>query len=106
VLRYSACLPGRQRAIHHYRTVAGHVKIEKLVENGKTVESELKFEPGVVSHPVLYRTSITSRSEKHKELIKKAEVYEVSMEQIAPDTSPNQLKDFMLSTNFFLTTNF
>lgn len=48
-------------------------KIEKLVENGKVVEPELKFEPGVVSHPVPYRTSITPRSEKHKELIKKAE---------------------------------
>jgi hypothetical protein len=48
-------------------------KIEKLVENGKTVESELKFEPGVVSHLIIYRTSITPRSEKHKELIKKAE---------------------------------
>ncbi|KAJ4296417.1 hypothetical protein N0V90_006462 [Kalmusia sp. IMI 367209] len=48
-------------------------KVEKLVENGKTVEPELKFEPGVVSHPVPYRTSITPRSEKHKELIKEAE---------------------------------
>ncbi|CAG5137089.1 uncharacterized protein ALTATR162_LOCUS38 [Alternaria atra] len=48
-------------------------KIEKLVENGKTVEPELKFEPGVVSHPVPYRTSIKPRSEKHKQLIRAAE---------------------------------
>jgi cytochrome P450 len=48
-------------------------KIEKLVENGKVVEPELKFEPGVVSHPVPYRTSIVPRSEEHRERIKKAE---------------------------------
>jgi hypothetical protein len=48
-------------------------KIEKLVENGRTVEAELKFEPGVVSHPVPYRTSIKPRSEKHKQLIRAAE---------------------------------
>ncbi|KAF2787590.1 cytochrome P450 [Melanomma pulvis-pyrius CBS 109.77] len=48
-------------------------KIEKLVENGKTVEPEIKFEPGVVSHPVPYRTSIKPRSEKHAQLIRAAE---------------------------------
>jgi cytochrome P450 len=48
-------------------------KIEKLVENGKVIEPELKFEPGVVSHPVPYRTNITPRSEEHKQRILKAE---------------------------------
>jgi cytochrome P450 len=48
-------------------------KIEKLVENGKTVEVEAKFEPGVVSHPVPYRTSITPRSEEHRQRIVEAE---------------------------------
>jgi cytochrome P450 len=48
-------------------------KIEKLVEDGKVVEPELKFEPGVVSHPVPYRTSIVPRSEVHRERIKRAE---------------------------------
>ncbi|KAH7377826.1 cytochrome P450 [Pyrenochaeta sp. MPI-SDFR-AT-0127] len=49
-------------------------KIEKLVENGKIVEPKIEFEPGVVSHPVPYRTSITPRSEKHGDLIRRAEV--------------------------------
>ncbi|RYN17079.1 O-methylsterigmatocystin oxidoreductase [Alternaria tenuissima] len=48
-------------------------KVEKLVANGETVEPELKFEPGVVSHPVPYRTSVTPRSEKHAQLIRTAE---------------------------------
>jgi cytochrome P450 len=48
-------------------------KIEKPVENGKTVEPEVKFEPGTISHPMPFRTSIKPRSERHRELIKKAE---------------------------------
>jgi hypothetical protein len=48
-------------------------KMEKPVENGKVVEPEVKFEPGTTSHPLPYRTSIKPRSEKHRELIKKAE---------------------------------
>ncbi|KAH7351485.1 cytochrome P450 [Pyrenochaeta sp. MPI-SDFR-AT-0127] len=49
-------------------------KVEKLVDqDGKIVEPELKFEPGVVSHPIPYRTSVVPRSEMHRELIKKAE---------------------------------
>ncbi|OSS53624.1 hypothetical protein B5807_00518 [Epicoccum nigrum] len=47
--------------------------IEKVVENGKVVEPEVKFEPGVVSHPIPYRTSITPRSEKYAQLIRDAE---------------------------------
>ncbi|OAK99149.1 cytochrome P450 [Phaeosphaeriaceae sp. SRC1lsM3a] len=48
-------------------------KIEKPVKNGKVVEPELKFEPGVVSHPVPYAAKITPRSEKHREMIVAAE---------------------------------
>ena len=48
--------------------------ISKLVENGKTVEPAIEFEPGVVSHPSPYRTNVQPRSEKHRELIEKAEV--------------------------------
>ncbi|KAF1813984.1 cytochrome P450 [Eremomyces bilateralis CBS 781.70] len=48
-------------------------KIKKLVENGKTVEPELKFEPGIVSHPIPYRTSINPRSDMHTKLIRAAE---------------------------------
>lgn len=47
--------------------------IGKLVENGKVVEPEIKFEPGMVSHPVPYRISIKPRSKVHEELIKAAE---------------------------------
>lgn len=48
-------------------------KIEKPVKNGKVVEPELKFEPGVVSHPVPYEAKITPRSEKHRQMIVAAE---------------------------------
>lgn len=47
--------------------------VEKLVENGKVVEPEIRFEPGMVSHPVPYRISITPRSKVHEALIKAAE---------------------------------
>ncbi|MCJ1364085.1 hypothetical protein MMC16_003194 [Acarospora aff. strigata] len=47
--------------------------VEKLVENGKVVEPEVKFEPGMISHPIPYRTSIKPRSKVHEELIKAAE---------------------------------
>jgi hypothetical protein len=48
--------------------------VTKPVENGVVIEPELKFEPGVVSHPIPYRASIKPRSEKHTELIKQAEL--------------------------------
>lgn len=48
--------------------------IEKIVdENGKIVEPEVKFEPGAISHPLPYRTSIKPRSKMHEDLIKAAE---------------------------------
>lgn len=48
-------------------------KIEKVIENGKTVEPVVDFEPGVISHPVPYRTTVSPRSEKHAELVRGAE---------------------------------
>jgi cytochrome P450 len=47
--------------------------IEKPVENGKTVEPRIEFEPGVVSHPVPYRVSIKPRNEGCRELVRSAE---------------------------------
>jgi hypothetical protein len=47
--------------------------IDKPFEDGKWVEPDIKFEPGTISHPLPFRTSITPRSEKHRALIEKAE---------------------------------
>lgn len=41
--------------------------------NGKTVEPEAKFQPGLIAHPVPYKASVKPRSEKHAELIRGAE---------------------------------
>lgn len=49
-------------------------KIQKPVDaNGTVIEPELKFEPGVVSHPIPYKASITPRSKEHAQIIKEAE---------------------------------
>lgn len=49
-------------------------RVEKLRdEKGNIVEPDIKFEPGVVSHPVPYRISIKPRSEKHEMMIREAE---------------------------------
>ena len=42
-------------------------------EVSKIEELEIKFQPGVVSHPVPYRNTITPRSAHHEELIRKIE---------------------------------
>ena len=47
--------------------------IGKLVEGGKVVEPEVRFEAGIVSHPVPYRVSIKPRSRGHEELIRGVE---------------------------------
>jgi cytochrome P450 len=47
--------------------------ITKPIENGKVVEPKVAFEPGVLSHPLPFKTRVTPRSEKHAELIRKAE---------------------------------
>jgi hypothetical protein len=71
-----AC-PGRYIADNAlFTTIAQSLavfSIEKLVENGKTVEPRVEFEPGLVSHPVPYCLSIKPRNEKCRELIEKAE---------------------------------
>ncbi|KAI1078886.1 cytochrome P450 [Whalleya microplaca] len=43
--------------------------ISKSLENGKEVEPAIKFEPGVVSHPVPYSNMIKPKSAHHEELI-------------------------------------
>lgn len=47
--------------------------IEKAVEGGKTVEPKVEFEPGMISHPLPFRTAVKPRSEAHAELIRAAE---------------------------------
>ena len=47
--------------------------IKKPVENGKTAEPRIEFEPGVLSHPVPYRVSIKPRNEACRELVRSAE---------------------------------
>ena len=49
-------------------TISKHVD-----KTGKAVEPEVAFEPGTISHPIPYRTSIKPRSKKHEELIKATE---------------------------------
>ncbi|KAJ4297910.1 hypothetical protein N0V90_005809 [Kalmusia sp. IMI 367209] len=46
---------------------------KKVVEDGKVVEPEVKFEPGTISHPMLFRCDIKPRSKEHEELIRAAE---------------------------------
>ena len=47
--------------------------IEKPFVDGKVVKPEVRFEPGIISHPIPYRASIRPRSKAHEELIKAAE---------------------------------
>lgn len=47
--------------------------INKPTEDGKEVEPEVKFSPGVVSHPQPFKTSITPRSPHHEKLIRSIE---------------------------------
>ncbi|KAF1837812.1 cytochrome P450 [Decorospora gaudefroyi] len=47
--------------------------VQKPVENGRVVEPDVQFTPGVVSHPMPYRVSVKPRSEQCKELIQKIE---------------------------------
>ena len=57
-----------------YLTIAQSLavfSIGKAVEDdGREVEPEVKFQPGVVSHPVPYRNTIKPRSAHHEELIR------------------------------------
>jgi cytochrome P450 len=49
-------------------------EVKNQVENGKVIETEIEFEPGMISHPIPYRTSIKPRSKMHEALIRKSEV--------------------------------
>jgi hypothetical protein len=50
-------------------------KIEKCIDgDGKIIEPEVRFTPGIVSQPVPYRANIKPRSAKHEELIKATEI--------------------------------
>jgi len=49
------------------------LKISKVVENGREVDPEVNFLPGVVSHPAPYKTSVKPRSLKHEALIRSIE---------------------------------
>ena len=47
--------------------------ISKIMQNGQEVEPIVKFQPGVVSHPVPYQTAIKPRSPQHEALIRSIE---------------------------------
>ncbi|KAF2759428.1 cytochrome P450 [Pseudovirgaria hyperparasitica] len=47
--------------------------LKPVDSSGKTVEPELKFEPGVVSHPIKYIAMVMPRSDAKKTLIMQAE---------------------------------
>jgi cytochrome P450 len=42
-------------------------------ENGREVEPVVQFLPGIISHPLPFKTSLEPRSSKHKELIRSLE---------------------------------
>jgi len=66
--------PGRVLAdTSVYLTIAQSLAVfnmSKVVENGKEIEPDVEFSPGVVSHPAPYRTSIKPRSPEHEALIR------------------------------------
>lgn len=39
-------------------------------ENGKAVGPEVRFQPGLIAHPVPYKASVKPRSDKHAELVR------------------------------------
>lgn len=47
--------------------------IRKAVEDGKEIEVEPKFQPGVISHPEPWRFHIEPRSTAHESLIRSVE---------------------------------
>lgn len=48
-------------------------KIDKAIENDREVEPVINFLPGVVSHPMPYKTSISPRSPRHEARIRSIE---------------------------------
>lgn len=48
--------------------------MNKVVDaDGRELEPTVRMEPGVVSHPAPYRTSVRTRSKHHDELLKRVE---------------------------------
>jgi hypothetical protein len=47
--------------------------ITKVIRDGRTVEPEVKFEPGAISHPVPFECSIKPKSKAHEALIHAAQ---------------------------------
>jgi hypothetical protein len=47
--------------------------IRKTVQNGEELDPEVSFLPGVISHPVPFKTSIIPRSPQHEALIRSLE---------------------------------
>ncbi|KAK5174015.1 uncharacterized protein LTR77_001095 [Saxophila tyrrhenica] len=48
-------------------------EISKGVENGVEVEPDIRFTPGIISHPMPFKASIKPRSKQHEDLILKVE---------------------------------
>ncbi|KAI2466346.1 putative cytochrome P450 oxidoreductase OrdA-like protein [Annulohypoxylon bovei var. microspora] len=48
-------------------------KISKYLENGREISPNVKFEPGVISHPVPYKNLIKPRSPHHEALVRSIE---------------------------------
>lgn len=69
--------PGRILADNAlYLTIAQSLavfSINKGLENGKEVESQIRFTPGVVSHPEPFKAQIKPRSPHHEKLIRSIE---------------------------------
>ena len=49
-------------------------KITKVVENGEEIEPVAEMLPGIISHPVPFKTNISPRSPKHAQLIRSFEI--------------------------------
>lgn len=47
--------------------------IDKPIENGQTLDPEVKFLSGVISHPAPFKTAIKPRSPSHETLIRSIE---------------------------------
>ncbi len=66
--------PGRILADNSlYLNIAQSVavfSIGKAIEHGNEIEPVIKFEPGVVSHPVPFKNRIKPRSSHHESLIR------------------------------------
>ena len=48
--------------------------IGKGFEDGKEIEPDVRFTPGIISHPLPFKASIKPRSAQHGELIRRVEL--------------------------------